>query len=89
LAGHVTLSAGVYGPFAGLGQLAAGDEVVVYYGDQLFKYLVDGYQTVERTAVDVTYPSQTGQITLITCNNWSNEEGRYLQRLIVKGHLVQ
>lgn len=89
LAGHVTLSAGVYGPFAGLGQLAAGDEVVVYYGDQLFKYLVDGYQTVERTAVEVTYPSQTGQITLITCNNWSNEEGRYLQRLIVKGHLVQ
>jgi LPXTG-site transpeptidase (sortase) family protein len=89
LAGHVTLSAGVYGPFAGLGQLAAGDEVVVYYGDQLFKYLVDSYQTVERTAVDVTYPSQTGQITLITCNNWSSEEGRYLQRLIVKGHLVQ
>ena len=34
LAGHVTISAGVYGPFAGLGQLAAGDVVTVYYGDQ-------------------------------------------------------
>lgn len=89
LAGHVTLSASVYGPFAGLGQLTTGDQVIVYEGDQAFQYLVDGYQTVERTAVDVTYPTNTGQITLITCNNWSSEEGRYLQRLIVKGHLVK
>jgi LPXTG-site transpeptidase (sortase) family protein len=89
LAGHVTLSAGVYGPFAGLAQLAAGDVVTVYYGDQQFNYLVDEYQTVDRTAVDVTYPSETGQITLITCNNWSDEEGRYIQRLIVRGHLVK
>jgi len=89
LAGHVTLSASVYGPFAGLGQLAAGDQVIVYEGDQAFQYLVDGNQTVDRTAVDVTYPTNTGQITLITCNNWSSEEGRYLQRLIVKGHLVK
>ena len=89
LAGHVTVSAGVYGPFAGLGQLVAGDVVTVYYGDQQFNYLVDDYQTVDRTAVDVTYPSETGQITLITCNNWSDEEGRYIQRLIVRGHLVK
>ena len=89
LAGHVTLSAGVYGPFAGLAQLAAGDVVTVYYGDQQFNYLVDDYQTVDRTAIEVTYPSETGQITLITCNNWSNEESRYIQRLIVRGHLVK
>jgi LPXTG-site transpeptidase (sortase) family protein len=89
LAGHVTLSAGVYGPFAGLGQLAAGDAVTVYYGDQQFNYLVDEYQTVDRTAIEVTYPSETGQITLITCNNWSDEESRYIQRLIVRGHLVK
>jgi LPXTG-site transpeptidase (sortase) family protein len=89
LAGHVTLSAAVYGPFAGLGQLVAGDEVIVYEGETPFKYIVDSFQTVDRTAVDVTYPTNTGQITLITCNNWSNEEGRYTQRLIVKGHLVK
>lgn len=89
LAGHVTLSAGVYGPFAGLGQLTTGDIVTVYSGDQAFNYVVDGLQTVGRTAIDVTYPTNTGQITLITCNNWSSEEGRYVERLIVKGHLVQ
>jgi LPXTG-site transpeptidase (sortase) family protein len=89
LAGHVTLSASVYGPFAGLGQLAAGDLITVYEGDIAYNYLVDGYQTVDRTAVQVTYPTNTGQITLITCNNWSNTEGRYIERLIVKGHLVK
>jgi LPXTG-site transpeptidase (sortase) family protein len=89
LAGHITLSEAVYGPFAGLAQLAAGDEVLVYQGDQAFQYSVDGYQTVDRAAVEVTYPTSTGQITLITCNNWSSAEGRYLQRLIVTGHLVK
>jgi LPXTG-site transpeptidase (sortase) family protein len=89
LAGHITLSEAVYGPFAGLAQLAAGDEVIVFQGDQGFQYIVDSYQTVDRTAVEVTHPTSTGQITLITCNNWSSEEGRYLQRLIVKGHLVK
>jgi LPXTG-site transpeptidase (sortase) family protein len=89
LAGHVTLSASVYGPFAGLGQLTAGDEVIVYEGATPYKYIVDDYHVVDRTAVDVTYPTSTGQITLITCNTWNSEEGRYLQRLIVKGHLVK
>ncbi len=88
LAGHVTLAAGVYGPFAGLGQLSPGDLVIVYENDKEFHYVVDSYQTVERTAVEVVYPSETGQITLITCNNWNNEEGRYNNRLVVKGYLV-
>jgi LPXTG-site transpeptidase (sortase) family protein len=89
LAGHITLSASVYGPFAGLSQLIAGDEVLVYEEAVAHKYVVDDYQVVDRTAVNVTYPTPTGQITLITCNNWSSEEGRYLERLVVKGHLVK
>lgn len=89
LAGHVTLEAGVYGPFAGLAQLTPGDLLLVYRGDEKFQYVVDGYQMVERTAVEVTHPTETGQITLITCSNWNREAGRYEQRIIVRGHLVQ
>jgi LPXTG-site transpeptidase (sortase) family protein len=89
LAAHVTVSAGVYGPFADLANLGAGDQIFVYYGDQIYEYIVDGYETVDRTAIEVTYPSQTGQITLITCTNWDGQEGRYLERLIVKGRLVR
>ncbi|MBN1218969.1 MAG: sortase [Anaerolineae bacterium] len=88
LAGHVTLAAGVYGPFAGLAQLAPGDRLIVYQGDHPFEYVVDNYQIVERTAIEVTYPSDTGQITLITCNNWNSDENRYDQRIVVRGHLV-
>jgi LPXTG-site transpeptidase (sortase) family protein len=89
LAGHVTLAADVYGPFAGLAQLAPGDLVMVYEGDKEFQYTVDGYQMVERTAIEVTHPTDTGQITLITCSNWNREAGRYEQRIIVKGHLLK
>jgi LPXTG-site transpeptidase (sortase) family protein len=89
LAGHVTLAAEVYGPFAGLAQLAPGDLVMVYEGDQEFQYAVDGYQKVERTAIEVTHPTDTGQITLITCSNWNRDAGRYEQRIIVKGHLLK
>jgi LPXTG-site transpeptidase (sortase) family protein len=88
LAAHVTVSAGVYGPFANLGNLAAGDEVYVYQGEQAFKYVIADYQVVDRTAIDVTYPSEQGEITLITCTNWSSQEGRYLERIVLKGHLA-
>jgi LPXTG-site transpeptidase (sortase) family protein len=88
LAAHVTLAAGVYGPFAGLAQLAPGDAIIVYQGEQAFQYVVDGYQLVERTSVDVTYPTSTGQITLITCNSWNRDTNRYEQRIVVKGHLA-
>jgi LPXTG-site transpeptidase (sortase) family protein len=87
LAAHVTVSAGVYGPFAGLAQLASGDQIYVYYGDQIYEYIVDSHQTVERTAIEVTYPSQTGQVTLITCSNWDDQAGRYVERLVIKGRL--
>lgn len=88
LAGHVTLAAGVPGPFIELGRLAPGDLVVVYKEGREFQYVVDGQQTVDRTAVEVTYPTDTGQITLITCENWNNITGRYDQRLVVTGALV-
>jgi LPXTG-site transpeptidase (sortase) family protein len=88
LAGHVTLAHNVYGPFAGLGNLKPGDQIIVYDGDQPYTYVVDYRQLVERTAVDVAYPSNTGRVTLITCSNWSDELGAYQERLIVVGHLV-
>lgn len=88
LAGHITLAEGVYGPFAGLGQLSPGDLLVVYHGEQKFNYVIDGYDVVDRTAIEVTYPSKTGQVTLITCNNWNSELNQYEQRLVVKGHLI-
>lgn len=89
LAAHVTVSAGVYGPFAKLSSLQPGDQVYVYYGDKIFEYLIDDYQMVDRTAIEVTHPTNQGQVTLITCSNWSEDEGRYVDRLVVTGHLSE
>lgn len=87
LAGHVTIAQDVFGPFAGLGQLKPGDPIIVYESDQPYTYIVDYRQLVDRTAVNVAYPTEVGRITLITCSNWSDELGAYRERLIVVGHL--
>lgn len=89
LAGHVTLAAGVSGPFVNLAKLPPGAMMLVYAGDEIFYYVADTAATVDTGAVEVTYPSSTGQITLITCINWSREQGRYLERFIVRGHLLK
>ncbi len=89
LAGHVTLDSGADGPFIGLSQLAPDDILYVYQDGQRFQYIVTDIQTVGRKAVEVTYPTTVGQLTLITCSNWDKQENRYLGRLVVKGQLVR
>ena len=89
LAGHVTLEHNVYGPFAALGRLQPGDEIVVYVSKQPYTYVVDKLQMVDRTDVQVAYPTRTARITLITCTDWSNELKVYQKRLIVVGHLAE
>ena len=88
LAGHVTLDWNVTGPFAQLGQLLPGDLVLVYEREQGYLYQIDSLDKVEHTNVEVTYPSESGEITLITCTTWNDTEGRYVERLVVKGHLL-
>jgi len=88
LAGHVTIAHNVYGPFAGLGQLEQGEPIILYAGDQSYTYVVDYRQLVDRTDVQVAFPSDTARVTLITCSNWSDELGAYEERLIVVGHLA-
>ncbi|MDM8531818.1 sortase [Anaerolineales bacterium HSG25] len=89
LAAHVTIDIGVYGPFAGLALLENGDEVMVYdEQNQIHRYQITERQIVDRSNVKVAYPTDESQITLITCSRWSQEDGRYLDRLVIKGTLV-
>ena len=87
LAAHVTTAHLVYGPFAGLGLMQPGDAIIVYVGDESYAYRVDYLRLVERADIKVVYPTETGQVTLITCNNWSDDLKTYQERLIVVGHL--
>ncbi|MDX1521114.1 MAG: sortase [Anaerolineae bacterium] len=89
LAGHVSMADGSEGPFAHLNLLAIGDTITVYEGDQEYRYVVDDFLIVDQASIEVVYPTETGQITLITCNNWNSDEGRYVNRLVVTGRLVE
>lgn len=89
LAGHVTLPPdGRSGPFIGLGRLSAGDTVVVYHEATAFTYVVDRMDTVKPSDVYVTHPTTDARLTLITCLNYDRASGRYSDRLVVVGHLV-
>jgi sortase A len=90
LGGHSTLTEtnGGPGPFYNLKQLMPGDTVLVYRGEESFAYVVDGFQTVDATSVEVTYSTEIPQLTLLTCTQWDRNQGQYVKRLIVKGRLL-
>lgn len=89
ISGHRT----TYGaPFADLGELEVGDEVVLETRDSWFVYAVTGAEVVRPSAIEVTYPvpGQPGAVptqrllTLTTCNPKYSAK----QRLVVRGELV-
>ncbi|GIK40846.1 MAG: hypothetical protein BroJett011_46790 [Chloroflexota bacterium] len=90
LGGHYTLpeTNGGPGPFYNLKHLGPGDKVLLYQGEAEFEYIIDGFQTVDEKAVEVTYSTGMPQLTLLTCTQWDRNQGRYVKRLVVTGHLV-
>jgi LPXTG-site transpeptidase (sortase) family protein len=90
LAGHYTLAETNGGPgaFYRLKKLVVGDIVSVYRGEEKFDYVIDGFQTVDQKAVDVTFSTGAAELTLLTCSQWNRTQGEYLKRLIVKAHLL-
>jgi sortase A len=68
--GNLVLSAhnDIFGEyFRYLDQLKAGDEVVVYSGNQRFRYVVSQSRFVTPTQVDVMLPTSDPTVTLISC----------------------
>lgn len=90
LAGHYTLEETHGGPgaFYKLKKLVVGDIVSVYRGEEKFDYVIDSFQTVDQTAVNVTFSTGVSELTLLTCTQWDRTQGEYLKRLIVKAHLL-
>ncbi len=68
--GNLVLAAhnDVYGElFRYLDRLKPGDEVVVYASQQRYRYVITGNRIVEPTQVEVTAPTSTPTVTLISC----------------------
>lgn len=71
--------------FALLHDVKIGDKIVVYFNQKKFVYEINKIKVVLPKDVDVLGPSQTEQLTLITCT----PIGTNLKRLIVTAKLIE
>jgi sortase A len=84
--GNLVLAAhnDVYGElFRFLDRLKPGDEVIVYVGQQRYRYVITGSRLVEPTQVEVMAPTSTPTVTLISCYPYLIDS----QRIVVFGEL--
>jgi LPXTG-site transpeptidase (sortase) family protein len=83
LSGHVEMADGRLGVFATIEELAQGDLVVLQHGTEERRY---GVREISRVAPDdlhVLYPTQSEQLTLITCDAYDFFQNAYLERVVV------
>ncbi len=86
--GNLVLSAhnDVFGEiFRHLDQLKAGDEVIVYSGQQRYRYTISESRIIAPTQVDVMSATNEPTLTLISCYPYLVDN----QRIAVFGQLVQ
>jgi LPXTG-site transpeptidase (sortase) family protein len=83
LAGHVELADGSPGIFADIGKLNVGDPIILKPASGERTYTVDAILKVSPDDLKVLYPTQTDQITLVTCDNYSFLQDTYKDRLVV------
>jgi LPXTG-site transpeptidase (sortase) family protein len=88
LAGHVSLRNGRDGPFRNLDQAQPNDEIFLYTDENIYIYRVRESRVVSEGDLSVISPSNTPQLTLITCVNFNAEAGIYMDRLILFADLV-
>ncbi len=89
LAGHVTLSEGVNGPFRHLNLLDNNDTISLYTQENIYTYLVRDKSVVEETDMSVLESGDDQMLTLITCTDWDGSIGFYKKRLVVIADLIR
>lgn len=72
------------GIFNDLGNLDLGDEIVVYYQNQVFRYAVFESKVVEKTALEYLSKTEDETLTLMTC--WPL--GLDVKRFIVRARRI-
>lgn len=88
LTSYATLSYGQAGPFASLHKLKNGDRILIHSFGELFVYEVRSIQNLKPTDPAILQHEEKSWLTLVTCANYSEMAGTYLERLTVKAELV-
>lgn len=89
LTGHVTLPYGQPGPFANLNNLKVGDKVFVHAFGDLYIYEVKSSKELNPADPSILQHEDKSWLTLVTCADYNETVGTYLNRLVVKAVLVQ
>jgi LPXTG-site transpeptidase (sortase) family protein len=88
LAGHSTLADGSPGPFANLGALRWGDEVIIHAWGQRYIYAVRQNSLVAPGQLAALQHEDLDWVALITCQGYDEISGTYLWRRVVRAVLV-
>jgi LPXTG-site transpeptidase (sortase) family protein len=90
LTAHSTLANGKPGPFANIGLLKYGDQIIVHLDGQKYIYEIRENKTVLPSSVSsVLKHEEYSWLTLITCKTYNERTGEYLQRTVVRAVLIK
>jgi LPXTG-site transpeptidase (sortase) family protein len=89
LAGHFSVSRIEIGPFRYISRLDVGEPILVYTDRIVYIYQVREHAVVgDQDARVIAYTSEP-QLTLLTCETWDEETGKFLRRRVVFADLVR
>lgn len=88
LVAHATLANGSPGPFAHMGELRWGDQVLLHAWGQRYVYEVRQNSLVSPDQLTMLKHEELDWITLITCQGYDESAGAYRWRRVVRAVLV-
>ncbi len=88
VSGHVEMSDGRKGVFADLPDVTVGETIVITDDGQEHMYTVIETKYVEPSDLTVLYPTNTNQLTLITCSDYNFFSNIYERRFVVVAEKV-
>lgn len=89
LTSHVTLADGTAGPFAELGKLRWGDQILVYAYGTKYIYEVRQNRTISPYNTSVLQHEDEAWLTLLTCKNYNETTDTYSSRIAVRAVLIK
>lgn len=81
---HSELAGRDPGPFYYLGEIQIGDEIIITFEGNTFRYAVSETWHVAPDDLTPLYPTTTEILTLLTCDDYNPTTGSYQQRFIVR-----
>jgi LPXTG-site transpeptidase (sortase) family protein len=89
LVGHITVEKSGNGPFRRLNQVKNGELLFIFTERMLYTYKVREQKIVAPQDVYVTEPTETPQLTLLTCTVWDTKARHYKFRRAVIADLLR